>query len=228
MLNELGFHVALGITFAVDALLLGGLAWMFHQPRYAKWHIRERMEMKGVSTKQYLRNIVPNGFLSTVATVGLIYGLSPWTMTTVESPWWWMVLQGFGVLFVYDFAYYFLHRLFHVPAFFPLVHVVHHRARFPHAMDSLYQSPVELFAGLGLFIAVVLLIGPIHWMVFVTLFFLYSTLHIVIHSGMIFPHRAFAVINDLTMKHHRHHLTKHGHNFASVTPLPYYVFGTLA
>jgi sterol desaturase/sphingolipid hydroxylase (fatty acid hydroxylase superfamily) len=228
MLNELSFHVALGITFAVDALLLGVLGWMFHQERFAKWHIRERMEMKGVSKRQYLLNIVPNSLLSTIATIGLIYGLSPWTMTTEMPAWWVMVVQGFAILFVYDFAYYGLHRFFHARQVFPLVHVVHHRARFPHAIDSLYQSPVELFSGLGLFMAVVLVIGPIHWSVFVTLFFLYSTLHIVIHSGMIFPHRAFAVINDLTMKHHRHHLNKHGHNFASVTPLPDYLFGTLA
>lgn len=228
MLNELGFHVALGFTFAVDALLLGGLGWMFFQPQYAKWHIREQMEMKGVTKRQYLLNIVPNSLLSTMATMGAIYGLSPWTMTTESTPLWLDVVQAFAILIVYDFGYYFLHRAFHARALFPLVHIVHHRARFPNAIDSLYQSPIELFSGLGLFMAVVLLIGPIHWTVFIALFFLYSTLHIVIHSGMLFPHPAFAVINDLTMKHHRHHLNKHGHNFASVTPLPDYLFGTLA
>lgn len=228
MLNELEFHIAIGVTFAVDAILLGGLAWMFHQPRFAKWHIREVMGMKGVSKKQYLQNIVPNGMLSTVATVGLIYGLSPWTMTTAATAWWWIPLQFFGVLIVYDFAYYFLHRFFHIPAVFSLVHVVHHRARFPNAMDSLYQSPIELFAGLGLLMVVIVALGPIHWTAFVAIFFLYSTLHIVIHSGMMFPHRAFAPINYLTMKHHVHHLKKHGHNYASVTPLPDLVFRTLA
>jgi sterol desaturase/sphingolipid hydroxylase (fatty acid hydroxylase superfamily) len=218
----------MGITFAVDAILIAVLTWIFHTPKYAKWHIREVMEIKGVTKKQYLWNIVPNGALSTVATVGLIYGLSPWTMTTAETSWWMIALEGVGVLLVYDFAYYFLHRSFHIRAVFPLVHVVHHRVRFPNALDSLYQSPIELFSGVGLLMIVTMLVGPIHWMAFVGVFFVYSTLHIVIHSGMLFPHPVFGVINSLTMKHHRHHLNRHGHNYASVTPLPDLLFGTSA
>ena len=54
----------------------------------------------------------------------------------------------------------------------------------------------------------------------------YSTLHILIHSGMTFPHPVFGVLNYLTLKHHKHHLNKHGHNYASVTPLPDLLFGT--
>jgi len=226
VLNIFEFHVAIGVTLAVAAALLGVLAWMFQSPRFAEWHIRGPMEMK-VSRKAYLTNIIGNGALSMAATIGMIYGFSPWTMTAAQTPIWLIALQGVGVLFVYDFAYYGLHRLMHWKRIFGLVHVVHHRARFPSALDSLYQSPVELLSGLGLLMVVTAVLGPIHWAAFVGIFFFYSTLHIVIHSGMIFPHKAFALVNWLTMKHHRHHLNKHGHNFASVTPLPDIVFRTV-
>ena len=225
MIDVLEFHIAIGGTLGVAALLLGFLAWMFRQERFRKWHIRGPMKMR-VTRKAYLTNIIGNGALSMAATTGMIYGFSPWTMTAEATPWWMIVGQGFLVLFVYDFAYYGLHRFMHVKKLFPLVHAVHHRSRFPSALDSLYQSPIELLSGLGLLIVVTAALGPIHWAAFTGVFFIYSTLHIVIHSGMIFPHKAFGLVNYLTMKHHRHHLNKHGHNYASVTPLPDFVFRT--
>ncbi len=226
------FHVAVGVIYALNGIVILGLAWMFHSPRFHAWHIRAPMPMR-VTKAQYYWNILPNLALSTVVTTGAIYGLSPWTLTAEPTAWWMILLQGFGVLVVYDFSYYFLHRLFHVKAFYPLVHLVHHRVRFPRAQDSLYQSPIELIAGVGLLMLVVWVVGPIHWVAFAGLFLIYSTLHIFIHSGMLFPHKLFGrevfwVLNQLTLKHHKHHLNKHGHNFAGVTPIPDLVFGTAA
>ena len=43
---------------------------------------------------------------------------------------------------------------------------------------------------------------------------------------MLFPHRAFRLVNLITEKHFKHHYNKHGHNYASVTPLPDLLFGT--
>jgi sterol desaturase/sphingolipid hydroxylase (fatty acid hydroxylase superfamily) len=232
VLNVVPFHVALGITYAVNAIVIVTLAWMFHSPRFHAWHIRAPMPMR-VSRAQYYWNILPNLALSTVVTTGAIYGLSPWTLTDEPTAWWMILLQGLGVLVLYDFSYYFMHRLFHVKRFFGWVHVVHHQVRFPRAQDSLYQSPLELVAGVGLLMLVVWVVGPIHWAAFIGLFFIYSTLHVFIHSGMLFPHqvfgvKVFGVLNYLTMKHHRHHLNKHGHNFAAVTPIPDLIFGTAA
>ncbi|MGE0784635.1 MAG: sterol desaturase family protein [Sandaracinaceae bacterium] len=227
MLHVLPFHVAIGVIYAINAVVIVGLAWMFQDERFQKWHIRGPLPMR-VSKAQYYWNILPNLALSTVVTTGAIYGLSPWTLSTEALPWWGYPLEGLAVLVVYDFSYYFMHRLFHVKALFPLVHVVHHKVRFPRAQDSLYQSPLELIAGVGLLMAVIAAVGGIHWATFVVVFTVYSVLHIFIHSGMIFPYKILAPLNYLTMKHHRHHLNKHGHNFAAVTPIPDMIFGTAA
>lgn len=227
MLNVLPFHISIGFIYLVNAVVIVTLAWMFHSPRFHDWHIRAPMPMR-VSKAQYYWNIFPNLALSTVVTTGAIYGLSPWTLTAEAVPWWRIPLEGLAVLVVYDFSYYFMHRLFHVKRFFGWVHVVHHRVRFPRAQDSLYQSPLELIAGVGLLMFVVWIVGPIHWVTFVGVFAVYSVLHIFIHSGMIFPTKALWLLNYLTMKHHKHHLNKHGHNFAAVTPIPDLVFGTSA
>ena len=223
--EHLGFHVAIGVTLALDALLLAGLSWMFRSERFASWRIRKVLPMR-VSKTNYNVTVATTGMLSTLSTVGLVYGLSPWTVSLEATPWWLIAAQGVGVLFVYDFAYYFLHRGLHIKRLMPFVHDVHHRVRVPSALESLYLSPIEMLAGLGLLMAVTALLGPIHWIAFASVFFVYSTLHILIHSGMTFPHPAFGVLNYLTLKHHKHHLNKHGHNYASVTPLPDLLFGT--
>lgn len=225
LLDHVPFHVAIGVTLLLDAVLLAGLSWAYRSPRFAQYLLRAPMKMK-VSQANYRWTVATTGLLSSLATVALVYGLAPWTMSTAPTAWWVPVLQGLGILFVYDFAYYFMHRLLHVRALMPLVHEVHHRVRFPSALESLYLSPIEMLAGLGLLMAVTALVGPIHWTAFAVVFFVYSTLHIIIHSGMRFPYPGFGVINYLTLKHHKHHLNKHGHNYASVTPLPDIVFRT--
>jgi len=225
MFAHVPFDIAIGATLTLDALLLAFLSWAFRSDRFKRFHIREVMPVK-VSKANYAWTVGTTGLLSMLTTVGLIYGPAQWTITTDATPWWLIGVQCLGVLVVYDFAYYFLHRLLHVKRLMPLVHGVHHRVRFPSALESLYLSPIEMFLGLALLIGVIALVGPIHWIAFGIVFFIYSTLHIVIHSGMLFPGKAFAAINHLTLKHFKHHYNKHGHNFASVTPLPDLLFGT--
>lgn len=228
MLHVFPFHVLIAITLTVDALLLGFLAWAFHSPRFAPYLIREPVKMK-VPKNAYLRNIASNGLLSVVATLGLIYGLADVVLYASPERWWVIVLQAAAIFVVYDFVYYGLHRfVFHQKKLMRWVHGVHHRARFPSALESLYQSPIELISGLSLLMASTWVVGPVHYIAFAAIFFVYSTLNIVIHSGMIFPHPIFFVVNALTRKHHVHHMNDFGKCFASMSPLPDLIFRTAA
>ena len=134
------------------------------------------------------------------------------------------------VLLVYDFAYYFLHRFMHVKRLMRWVHGVHHRARNPSAMESFFLHPAELFAGLGLLFvamaAVVAVVGPIHVHAFAVAFFVYSTLNILVHSGLDTRVVVLKPIDFLARKHHVHHEIDFGKNYSSLTPLPDLVFGT--
>jgi sterol desaturase/sphingolipid hydroxylase (fatty acid hydroxylase superfamily) len=106
------------------------------------------------------------------------------------------------------------------------VHGVHHRARTPSALESFYLHPLELLAGLFLLLFSTYLLGPVHSHAFVAAFFVYSTLNIVIHSGLDFPHPLLAPVGFLVRKHQVHHLDDFGKNYSSLTPLPDLVFGT--
>ena len=130
------------------------------------------------------------------------------------------------MLVVYDFAYYFMHRFpFHEWEWAKKVHAVHHVAKFPTAIDSLYLHPVENFLGIALLMTCVWAVGPIHVYSFAALFFVYSQLNIAVHCGLHLngPLWYFGL---LARKHDHHHHSMRAGNFASITPIPDILFGT--
>jgi len=137
-----------------------------------------------------------------------------------------IVGEALAVLLVYDFAYYFLHRTMHIKRVMKYVHSVHHRARNPSALDSFYQHPVECILGIVWLYAAVWVVGPVHVAAFGIAFLVYSTLNIVVHSGLDFGAPWLAPIDFLAKKHHIHHMDDFDRNFSSLTPLPDMLFGT--
>ena len=65
------------------------------------------------------------------------------------------------VLLLYDFGYYWLHRLLHVRKIMQKVHWVHHMNLHPTAVDSLYLHPVEMIAGLAFLLISIVIVGPL-------------------------------------------------------------------
>lgn len=144
----------------------------------------------------------------------------------LDAPWWKVAGETLAVLIVYDFLYYLLHRFpFHQWSVLKQVHAVHHTARFPVALDSLYLHPVENFLGLALLFACIWLVGPITVTSFGVMFFVYSFLNIAVHAGVTFPF-PLHYFSLLARKHDVHHATMSAGNFASITPLPDLLFGT--
>jgi sterol desaturase/sphingolipid hydroxylase (fatty acid hydroxylase superfamily) len=130
------------------------------------------------------------------------------------------------ILLVYDFAYYWLHRVMHIKRLMPLVHGVHHKVLNPTAMESFYLHPLEMFAGLALLMVCTWLVGPVHAYAFAAVFFIHSSLNIVVHSGLSSGHWLLAPVDHLTRKHHVHHMENAQKNYASLTPLWDMLFGT--
>jgi sterol desaturase/sphingolipid hydroxylase (fatty acid hydroxylase superfamily) len=140
------------------------------------------------------------------------------------EPWWRSVLQGVAILAVYDLLYYLTHRfLFHGTSYLTRVHAVHHKAKHPTAIDSLFLHPVENFLGLALLFFVTWLVGPISVYTFGGCFFLYSWFNIIVHAGVDLP---VPYAGFMARKHGVHHEAMRNGNFASLSPLPDRIFGT--
>jgi sterol desaturase/sphingolipid hydroxylase (fatty acid hydroxylase superfamily) len=221
----LQFYLIISVTLAFDAVLLGGLAWAFHSPRFAEQRISDDLSIK-VSRGARLLNMLVSSTLSLITVIGVTYvfyeqmvhghGASPWRIA----------LEALAILVIYDFSYYLLHRAMHIKKVMRWVHGVHHRAKNPSALESFYLHPAELLAGLMLLMVSALLVGPVHIYAFAIAFFVHSTLNIVIHSGLSFGHTLLRPIDYLTEKHHVHHNKDFAKNYASLTPLPDLLFGT--
>ena len=218
------FYLLIGATLAVNTVLLGVLAWAYHSPRFSHRRLSDRPAIK-VKRAERLKTMAVISTLSLLFVFAPTYFLHDALFVDGATPWWKIAGQSVAVLVLYDFLYYFAHRTMHHKRLMRLVHGVHHRARNPSTLESFFQHPIELGVGLGLLFFCTWVVGPIHVMAFQIVFFVYSNLNILIHSGL---RLSIAPVDLITRKHHVHHQDDFAKNYASITPLPDLLFGTLA
>lgn len=210
-------------TLALNGAVVAFLAWAYYSPRFASRRIHATMTMR-VAWPRRIRVMVVTSTLSLLAVFGFAFLLEdrifyegPVTALRV-------VLEAVIALLLYDFAYYGLHRVMHIKKLMRWVHGEHHRARNPSALDSFFQHPIELFSGIALMYAAVYVVGPVHVYSFALIFFVYSMLNIIVHSGIDFGYALLRPFDFLARKHHLHHMDNFDKNFSSLTPLPDLLF----
>lgn len=219
------------VTLSITPFLLGGLAWAYRAPRLAEHRIVPGPGMQ-VPWPNRMRSMSMTSVLSLSIVIGTLYFGYRFLISEAAQPAWVIALEALGILVLYDFVYYGLHRAMHHPRLLRAVHGVHHRARNPSALESLYQHPAELIAGLGLLFGATWAVGlasgagGVHPLAFGLAFFAYSTLNVLVHSGLQWKTPMLAPIDFLTKKHHIHHHDDPNKNFATLTPLPDLLFGT--
>jgi sterol desaturase/sphingolipid hydroxylase (fatty acid hydroxylase superfamily) len=171
--------------------------------------------------------MVINSLFSATLLSGLILGAQPWLVEERSEPWLRSLGSSLLVLTLYDFAYYFLHRYpFHEWRLLKKVHAVHHMAKNPIAIDSLFLHPAENMLGNLLFVACLLAVGPVSVPAFALAFFVYTQLNVWVHSGLRLPWFPLSIPGYLAEKHDKHHVSMRGGNYASLSPLPDLLFGT--
>ena len=169
-----------------------------------------------------------NTAVSVTLIFSLMYGLGEYLYYDHAIPAWRYLLEAVTVILIYDFGYYFMHRyLFHEWKILRGVHSVHHAARNPRVVDSLLLHPVETTMGLALFFGSVALVGGVHLYTLGVLFTAYTAFNIWNHAGIDIPRFPLKTLGVLAAKHDRHHHSMISGNYASITPLPDIVFGTV-
>ncbi|MCB9663753.1 MAG: sterol desaturase family protein [Alphaproteobacteria bacterium] len=175
------------------------------------------------------RDAVVNSTLSVSLFTVTCVGLREVLFHTGEVGWARLGAEVVGVLLIYDFLYYGMHRfLFHGWKPLIVVHAVHHTARNPRSIDSLVLHPVETVMGILLFLGTIAMVGGIHLQSFAVAFVIYTSLNVVNHAGVVLPGPLFRPLASLTRKHDRHHHTMRSGNYSTLTPLPDLLFGTVA
>ena len=135
---------------------------------------------------------------------------------------------------VYDFFYYLTHRfVFHGKGYFRKVHAVHHQARSRvSSIDSFLLHPAEIFIGIALFYVVTAILclisgGPFHVATMVITSVIYTQLNQINHCRIDLKGFPWTTLNWIAMKHDAHHQDMHKGNYATITLLFDWLFGTL-
>lgn len=169
-----------------------------------------------------------NMLFSVTLIFGILFGLSEWIYYEHAVPLWRHFLEALTVILLYDFGYYFMHRYpFHEWEILRGVHAVHHAARNPRVIDAMLLHPIEAAMGLCLFFGTIALVGGIHIVTLGVLFSTYTAFNVLNHAGVDAPTFPFKTLGVLARKHDRHHHSMRSGNYASITPLPDLIFGTV-
>jgi sterol desaturase/sphingolipid hydroxylase (fatty acid hydroxylase superfamily) len=222
----MALHWLLIVVLLLSGVLLLATKLAYHWPRLASARIHPEPGRKLRGARLYPR-VVGNMVLSGGLVFVLAYATYPWLIVEGSPSVPRLVLDAFLVLLLYDFLYYWMHRVaFHAWGPLRRVHVVHHAVRHPHSVDSLYLHPVETFLGLALLVVCTVIVGPVHAVTFSVTFAVYSFLNILVHCGLDLPFFPFRALGYLARKHDIHHTSMKGGNFASLTPIFDRLFGT--
>jgi len=221
---QLMFILAFGLSAA--GLVMAFLGWAQGATRMQAFLI-SRDANRSASDADVWRGVVVNSVVSLSLIFGSTYGLYDYLFYTEDAPLWVMLLEGVTVVVIYDFAYYFAHRYpMHEWKLLRGVHSVHHAAKHPRSVDSFLLHPVETVLGLVLLLGSVLIVGGIHLYTFAPVFAAYTTLNVFNHAGLNIPYFPFKTMSKLAVKHDKHHHSMLSGNYASITPLPDWLFGT--
>jgi sterol desaturase/sphingolipid hydroxylase (fatty acid hydroxylase superfamily) len=215
------------LGYAASGLTIAFLHRAYTAPGLRQYLISEDPH-RTVQGMALARDAAINSVVSISMITGVSLGLQDQLFHTEDIGLGLMALEAVAVVYVYDFAYYFVHRfLFHEWKLLRGVHSVHHAARNPRTVDSLLLHPVETVIGLGLMFGSIAVVGGVHLWTFAAIFVLYTTLNVWNHAGVDIPRFPFRTLGVLAAKHDRHHHSMRSGNYASITPLPDVVFGTV-
>lgn len=173
------------------------------------------------------------GMLDWVVIFGLIL---PFCLTMDPQPWWRVLRDVVIILMFYDFFYYVVHRfLFHDAGFLggPLiwVHAVHHRQHNPCRMDSSYIHPLEVAMGLGLYAGSIFvlsrILGNFHVVTIIITWLAFSEINLHNHDLWKADRFPFRYLSYMSKMHHNHHAKFTGGNFATISLLYDWLFGTV-
>lgn len=224
---DLQFFIILGVILTFDGILMTFMAWAAQSSSLKKYRIRTPTTYRIPKARKAI-NIGLNAILSMVFFAAVLLHFGDYLISSAPVSGVTVFGEVLASLLLYDFMYYFLHRGMHNPKVMKYVHGVHHFVRFPTSTESIYLHPAENLAGLGLLCSAMAIIGPLSAISFLIIFFIHSTVNILVHSNLNLPHPAFKLLNFWAIKHDLHHGKHLNRNYASIFPFWDLMFGTYA
>lgn len=179
-----------------------------------------------VTLKTKIINVTGNMGVALVMIFGSLLLLGDYLISSESVAWYWVIVEAFGALMVYDFMYYFFHRAMHHRKAMKYCHSVHHYIRHPTAFESVYVHPLEGIGGVFLMLLGVAIVGPISIAGFVLALFIYNSCNILVHANIVWDSKLMGLPNYWARRHDIHHGVHLNRNYASIFPFWDKMFGT--
>jgi len=156
----------------------------------------------------------------------------PFCIGFEARPIWRHVVEILAVLLVFDFMYYWTHRLLFHGSLLRKVHSLHHQARKPTYVDALFVHPLETTIGLVLYLGSIPIVAAVsgatlnvYSMVVAT--FIFTQLNTLNHVYTSLPAKfPFSWVDYVTGVHAAHHVDMSHGNYATLTMFYDKLFGT--
>jgi sterol desaturase/sphingolipid hydroxylase (fatty acid hydroxylase superfamily) len=234
MTLELTYDIRAGLVLFFVIVFLSKLGyWLaFRVPALARMRELNRAEdALRIAKEKYPPVIRQNRQIGLAFYAVFFVAIAPFCVSLAPQPLWQALLDGFLILMVYDFVYYLTHRfVFHGPLLLK-VHGLHHQARDPSHIDAFYVHPVETVIGILLFMGTIVglyfALGTFHALTVAVCYVIFVQLNTINHTRVELPYFPFRTLTWITKKHHVHHENMQMGNYATITLLFDWMFGTL-
>lgn len=221
--------VFLAVWIAVSVV---GKFLVFKVPAFAVMRAaNDAADKQKLARKPYRAAIKRNNMAGLVTNAVFVVLVLPFCVGLESRPLWRHAVDMVAVLMIYDLLYYLMHRFLFHGRWLRRVHALHHQARTPTYIDALYVHPIETVMGLGLFLAMwpmwaIVTGGPLHAVSMALTMVVFTYLNQINHTWEHLPRMPYRVIDSIAALHAAHHVDMNRGNYATITLLYDWLFGT--
>ena len=185
-----------------------------------------------LARERYREAVKVNSRAGLITNLIFYVAVLPFCVNLDARPLWRHGLDIVAVLLIYDFFYYFTHRFVFHGKLMRKAHSLHHQAHQPTYVDALYVHPLETVIGLSLFLASIPLVavlggGALNVFSMVVATLIFTQVNTINHTWVNLPYFPFKTLDYATSIHAAHHVDMNRGNFATLTMLYDWLFGTL-
>lgn len=208
-------------------------AWLaFQVPALAHQRdLNREADREKLSRKRFKDAVKVNMKAAMYLNFAFYFLVLPFCVNFESRPFWRHLVDILAILLVFDFMYYWTHRLLFHGKILRKVHSLHHQAREPTHIDAQFVHPLETLIGLGLFLISIPIVGwlgggPVYAFSAAVATLVFTQLNTINHVYTNLPYQPYKALNFITGVHAAHHVDMNQGNYATLTMFYDWLFGT--